>query len=381
MNALLIGASGYLGGLVAAGLLRDTGALIVAPLRAARTREGILAPIRDELRSEGRAECIDFERIVTVPLPSTADWSALDAVVEHYGIDQIVHCAGSVDYFNSELLREANIALTARLLELAKRHAMRRFVFLSTAFSSGYIDRPVREELHTDGDGIDPTEYTRTKRSAEALVAAGGVPYLIVRPGIVIGDSRDGRYSGKAYGLYQFWTAFERLLTDRYHEVLHVISPRVQLQLVHQNAFKNAFVAACRHLPLNSIVNLTSRPDALPTARALTQQFCERVARPQQIFFYNKLADVRADIVDRRMRMLLEFTAVNSEIAMHAWRFDNTALHTLRSLGLQFVDATLDTVLTCQNRFVQGSPRIQAYLAKNADLFAAQPGTVEVGAA
>ncbi len=79
--------------------------------------------------------------------------------------------------------------------------------------------------------------------------------------------------------------------------------------------------------------------------------------------------------------MLLEFTAVNSEISAHAWRFDNTALRMLRALGLQFADATLATVLTCQNRFVADSPRIQAYLTKNAELFAAHPDTNEVGAA
>jgi nucleoside-diphosphate-sugar epimerase len=380
VNSLLIGGSGYLGGLVAAGLLSDTDQLIVAPIRGARTRDSVLAPIREELRCEGLDGRIDFERVVTVPLPAGDDLNSLDEIVERYAIEQIVHCAGSVDYFNSELLHEANIVLTARLLDLAKRHAMKRFVFLSTAFSSGYVDRPVREELHDDL-GSDPTEYTKTKRDAEALVARAGIPYLIVRPSIVIGDSRDGRYAGKAYGLYQFWTAFERLLTDRYREVYHLISPRVQLHLIHQNAFKNAFVAACRHLPRNSIVNLTSKLDHLPTARALTQQFCENVARPQQIFFYNKLADVRADIVDRRMRMLLEFTAVNSEISSHAWRFENSALRSLRSLGLQFVDATLETVLTCQDRFVANSPRIQAYLTNNAELFAAHPGTVEVGAA
>jgi nucleoside-diphosphate-sugar epimerase len=380
VNTLLIGSSGYLGGLVAAGLLADGDELFVAPIRANRTRDGVLATIQAELRSEGVADRIDLGRVVTVPLPSDDDWSELDAVVERFAIAQIVHCAGSVDYFNAEVLHEANIVLTSRLLELAKRHAMARFVFLSTAFSSGYIDGTVREELHTAG-GIDPTEYTKTKRDAEALVAASGIPYLIVRPSIVIGDSRDGRYAGKAYGLYQFWTAFERLLTDRYREVYHLISPRVQLQLLHQNSFKNAFVAACRHLPLNSIVNLTSRLDHLPTARALTQQFCEKVARPQQILFYNKLADVRAEIVDKRMRMLLEFTAVNSEISAHAWRFENSALRTLRALGLQFADATLETVLTCQDRFVGASPRIQAYLAKNVDAFAAHPATVEVGAA
>jgi nucleoside-diphosphate-sugar epimerase len=380
MNALLIGSSGYLGGLVAAGLLDSGDHVIVAPIRGSHTRESVLGPIREELRCEGVAARVDFDRIVTVPLPAGDDWTSIDELVERHAIEQIVHCAGSVDYFNSALLHAANIVLTGQLLELARRHALKRFVFLSTAFSSGYIDGPVREELHL-GEGSDPTEYTKTKRDAEALVASSGVPYLILRPSVVIGDSRDGRYAGKPYGLYQFWTAFERLLTDRYREAMHVISPRVPQQLIHQNAFKNGFIAACRHLPVNSIVNLVSLPDALPTARGIAQQFCERIARPHELFFYNKLSDVRAEINDRRMRMLLEFTAVNSEISAHAWRFESTALRALRALGLQFADTTLETVLTCQNRFVEKSPRIQAYLAKYEGLFATNPGTVEVGAA
>ncbi len=380
MNTLLLGGSGYLGGLVASGLLSDNQGLIIAPIRGSHTRESVLAPIAEELACEGLSGQVDLERIVTVPLPDVDDNETFDRLVKRFNIEQIVNCAGSVDYFNSALLHAANIVFTGRLLDLAKRHAMKRFVFLSTAFSSGYIDRPVQERLHT-AIGDDPTEYTKSKREAEALVAASGVPYLIVRPSIVIGDSRDGRYYGKAYGLYQFWTAFERLLTDRYREIFHIISPRVQLHVIHQNAFKDGFVAACRHLPLNSIVNLTSRLDALPTARALALQFCEKVARPQEVFFYNRLADVRAEIADRRMRMLLEFTAVNSEISSHAWRFENAALRTLRSIGLQFADATLDTVLTCQNRFVERSARIQAYLSKNEHLFAENSGTIEVGVA
>lgn len=380
MNTLLLGSSGYLGGLVASGLLSDGDGLIIAPIRGTHTHESVLKTIREEIACEGLTESVDFDRMITVPLPAPDDVQSLDALVKRFHIEQIVNCAGSVDYFNSALLHAANIVLTGNLLDLAKRHAMKRFVFLSTAFSSGYVDRPVRETLHDDF-GNDPTEYTKTKREAEALVAASGVPYLIVRPSIVIGDSRDGRYSGKAYGLYQFWTAFERMLTDRYRETLHMISPRVQLHLIHQNAFKDGFSAALRHLPINSIVNLTSKMESLPTARALAQQFCERVARPHEIFFYNKLADVRADVVDRRMRMMLEFTAVNSEISTHAWRFDNTALRKLRSIGLQFADATLDTVLNCQDRFVERSSRIQAYLTKNEHLFAERPGTIEVGAA
>ncbi len=380
MNArasLLVGSTGFLGGLVAAGLLAETSGVIVAPIRSAHTRESVVATIREELEREGVAGSVDFDRFVTVPL----DFATLPEVCAKYGVSEILHCAGSVDYFNSLKLREANIDLTTDLLALAKRFAMRRFVFLSTAFSSGFVDGLVREQFHEATQG-DPTEYITSKRDAERLVAASGVPYLIVRPSIVIGDSRDGRYSGKAYGLYQFWSAFERFLSDRYRDALHVIAPHEQLQLVHQDSFKNGFIAACAHMPDNTIIHLTSRGATLPTSREISQLWFETIARPQEVFYYADREAVEVSSLDRRMKTFLEFTAVNSELSAHRWRFDDSALKGLCERGLRFAHTTIETVRICQDRFVGQSQRLQAYLEKNKEQFPSKkPDVTEVNPA
>ncbi len=371
---LLVGSTGFLGGLVAAGLLAETQSTIVAPIRSSHTRESVLATIREELVREGVAQTIDFERFVTVPL----DFAELADACATYGVSEILHCAGSVDYFNSQKLREANIDLTTDLLGLAKRFAMRRFVFLSTAFSSGYVDGVVRERFHEATEG-DPTEYITSKRDAERLVATSGIPYLIVRPSIVIGDSRDGRYSGKAYGLYQFWSAFERFLSDRYRDALHVIAPHEQLQLVHQDSFKNGFIAACAHMPDDTIIHLTSRGATLPTSREISQLWFETIARPHEVFYYSGRDAVENSALDRRMKTFLEFTAVNSELSAHRWRFEDSALRGLCERGLRFAHTTIETVRICQDQFVAQSHRLQAYLEKNKEQFpSTKPDVVEV---
>ena len=360
-GVLLVGATGHLGGLIASGILAEGEGTIVVPMRDPGKQSEMVAQIRDELCREGVLGDIDLGRLVVVPLPAHGRFHELDETLVRFGVEEIVHCAGSVDYFDPIRLREANIDLTADLLEVARRLRLRRFIFLSTAFSSGYAEGCVPELLHPSPK-LDPTEYTRSKRDAEFLVAESGVPYLIVRPSIVIGDSRDGRYTGKPYGIYQFWFSGERFLSDRYRDVMHVVAPLRALPVLHQDSFKKSFMAARRHLAENKIVHLCSRPDRLPTVRALFNLWFETVMCPQQLHHYDRIEDVPLEGLDRRLRTWLEFTAVNSEISGHAWSFESTNLDSLRNAGLSFADATLDTVRLCQDRFVAESSRLTAYL-------------------
>src|SRR5262249_43075584 len=177
-----------------------------------------------ELAAEGRpARDEDLARIVTLPLPPPERIDGLLSDVADLGVRDILHCAGSLSYFNVRKLQAGNLDLTRAIPSLGAAPALRRFVYLSTAYSAGFTDRPIPEALH-DGPCEDPTEYTRTKREAELLVAGSGLPYVIVRPSIVIGDSRDGRYGGKPYGIYQLWKAGGRYLANTVPRVLHVVA-------------------------------------------------------------------------------------------------------------------------------------------------------------
>ena len=162
-----------------------------------------------------------------------------------FNIQEVVHCAGSLSYHDETSLQAGNIDLTRSLVKSARNAGAQRFTYVPTAFASGLMDGPVPEILF-DGGRSDPAAYMRSKREAEWIVAESGIPYLILRPAIVIGDSRDGRYPGKPFALYRVWHSAERFATHRYMPVIHAIAPKIPLQVVHQDAFQLALLAAFR---------------------------------------------------------------------------------------------------------------------------------------
>jgi nucleoside-diphosphate-sugar epimerase len=378
-GVLLTGGSGYVGGLIASTLLIHEDVEIVAPVRSGVERAAFLEPIHAEVRLAGYAFDEEVaDRIHLVPLPpSGAGFEELDAAVAEYRVDEVIHSAGCLDYFNAGALEEVNVGLTRRLLDAASRWNVRRFIYISTAFSSGYLFRPVAESLHETA-GKDPTDYTRTKRVAEQFVAASGIPYLILRPSIIIGDSRDGHYSGKQYGLYQLWAGMERLLCREWHPKMHVLAPRQAVQLVHQDAFQAAFLAAYRHLPPGTIMNVVSDPETLPDLRALWDLWLDACLRPAATYYYERMADIPLREINGKQRALLALASVNLQIASHPWRFETTTMESLRASGMNFRDATRDTVALCQDVFIAESKLIQTFFAEHRASFAAETAQIDV---
>jgi nucleoside-diphosphate-sugar epimerase len=361
---LITGGSGFLGSLVAAAALAESDATVLLPIREPHTRDSVLAPIVAELAAEGRpVREAALARVVTVPLPPPERTAELLPIARELGVRDILHCAGCLSYFNLNKLQAGNLDLTRSFLALGADLAVRRFVYLSTAYSAGFTDRPIAERLH-DEPGSDPTDYTRTKREAEWMVADSGLPFVIVRPSIVIGDSRDGRYGGKPYGIYQLWTAGERYLSDGFPPVLHVVAGTKPVNFVHQDAFKNGFWSAYRSLPDGSVLHLVSRDDALPTMRDLWELWLSVHGGPREVHFFERLEDVPDEEVAPQVRLWLDFTAVNNEIAAVRWDFASETLQDLRRGGLAMTDASLATVAIAQRRFVADSPKLQAFVER-----------------
>ncbi|MEU4847690.1 SDR family oxidoreductase [Streptomyces gilvosporeus] len=95
-------------------------------------------------------------------------------------IDVIVHAAADTSFGAESALVETNVAGTARIVELAQESDA-RLVYVSTAFSGVGAD-----------DDSPALAYARTKAHAEELVRASGLRAVIVRPSIIVGDSRTG---------------------------------------------------------------------------------------------------------------------------------------------------------------------------------------------
>ena len=382
-SVLLTGATGYLGGLIAATLLAGEDVELVLPVRGGHDVESIARPVRAEIEVRGSTFAPSYlERLRPVELPPLDSLDRLDGAAAAFGVTEIIHCAGCLDYFDRPTLEEVNVHFTRRLAERARAWGVSRFVYLSTAFSSGYLDGVVPERLHGEPPS-DPTDYTRTKREAERVVAESGVPYLILRPSIVIGDSRDGHYSGKQYGLYQLWSGMERLLCREWSADIHAFAPEQPLSLLHQDAFQKIFLAALRWLPDNSILNLVSQHDRLPDMRQLWRLWVTECLRPDSVYYYSRMSDIPVREINTRQRALMGLASVNLEIASHPWRFETANMSWLRGRGLEFPDTTLESVAVCQRRFAGESQTIKNFLAQIAhrppaatQFFDAGPGGV-----
>lgn len=110
-----------------------------------------------------------------------ADYARLCAQV-----DVVMHTAGVVGFgHTAEQYRATNIEGTRNVAQLA-RDAGARLVHVSTAF--------VEEGLSTISA---PSGYEASKREGDAVVRAAGVPAVIVRPSIVVGDSETGEIAAQ----------------------------------------------------------------------------------------------------------------------------------------------------------------------------------------
>lgn len=119
---------------------------------------------------------------------------SLAALLAEFEPEVLIHSWAMCDLDLCEqipaMAEKVNIEGTETILKAAARvKNLKRFVYISTDHvfdgESGYYseeDAPVPKHV-----------YGRTKLAAEKLVQASGLPWQILRPGLVIGDSLQGR--------------------------------------------------------------------------------------------------------------------------------------------------------------------------------------------
>jgi nucleoside-diphosphate-sugar epimerase len=119
---------------------------------------------------------------------SAADYTALVRRV-----DAVIHSAAVTDFNRTDGSLEAtNVEGTKRILDFASAAGV-PFYHLSTAYVHATVD----------GErGRTAVGYAASKRAGEDLVRASGLPHVIFRPSVVVGDSRTGEVRS-FQGLYR----------------------------------------------------------------------------------------------------------------------------------------------------------------------------------
>jgi nucleoside-diphosphate-sugar epimerase len=179
MHVLVTGAAGLIGGEVCA-RLANAGHRVTALVRSnpdVLANDGTPAAVSEVLTGDLSQEGMGLDPVV------------LDRLAGE--IDLVLHCAALTRFdLAQEAYRATNIDGTARALELARRAAA-GFLHVSTAYVCGDRSGPISEDDELPAGGFT-NGYEASKAEAEALVRASGVPFVIARPSIVVGDSRTG---------------------------------------------------------------------------------------------------------------------------------------------------------------------------------------------
>lgn len=111
--------------------------------------------------------------------------------------DSVIHAAASLNRRSEKSCLNVNLRGTLSVITLARAardlHGLRRFSFVSTVAVAGHRqNETVGEAEAIDWSRSDYDPYARTKKFCEVMVREllSDVPITIVRPSIVLGDSR-----------------------------------------------------------------------------------------------------------------------------------------------------------------------------------------------
>ena len=137
-------------------------------------------------------------------------------------IDEFWHIAGLTDFHESrrEQLEKVNIDGTRNALELARRLKAHRFYHVSTAYVAGIHSEPVPED-YLAPNPIFRNPYEETKYHGEILVRASQLPWVIIRPSIIMGDSQTGDVDNDKmiYGAMKVYDMFRKLVEREYRDL------------------------------------------------------------------------------------------------------------------------------------------------------------------
>jgi long-chain acyl-CoA synthetase len=263
---LLTGGTGFLGTEVAARLLARADLEIISLVPASADAAAVAAcsrawwhrpQLRSALGSRIRAVVGD----VTRPRLGLDPRTDADLC---YRVTHIVHAAADLRVDTSvEELRRTNVDGVAHVLEFARSvRGLSRLVHVSTAYVAGGRTGTVGEDDLTDAFGFE-SPYEQTKYEGERLVrtASSELPVSIVRPAMIVGDSR----TGDVKTFNTFYTPLRMLLSGQLRIV--PASRRLRVNIVPVDYVADAIVRLAFEPAAEGLTfHLTTPTGQLPTA-------------------------------------------------------------------------------------------------------------------
>jgi thioester reductase-like protein len=269
-----------------------------------------------------------------------------DVAFERFGIEEaryrdlasrvsrIVHCAAAAR-FDLELdeARRTNVGGTRNILDFGRAcAALGRIDYIGTAYVSGKRTGVIREDELNEGQEHNNT-YERSKMEAEMLVRENmrELPITILRPSIVICDSRTGRASR--------FNGFYRAMRMYAQGILNVVpgNPSSAMDLVpvdyvteaaHAITHDPSSVGACYHLTAG-LDNVTSLEEISELASRHFGRAPFAIVPPEEFAAY--ISKMKDKLGEKELGMINEIMLYMPYLISEL-RFDSSK--TVRETGL-----------------------------------------------
>jgi nucleoside-diphosphate-sugar epimerase len=192
----LTGATGFLGSHLMASLLSEGYRITV--LGRSNKEDSLKERISRLLRwfgieeSGGQLELVEIDFLKPMLGMPEAEYKNLCSNTE-----QIIHCASDTSFTERkrDIVFKSNVNSLQGILEFADNAGVKFFHYISTAYVAGVNVTVSKECLSSSTDFLNV--YEESKALAENIIAAfckkNSIPFTIIRPSIVYGDSRTGR--------------------------------------------------------------------------------------------------------------------------------------------------------------------------------------------
>jgi thioester reductase-like protein len=249
-------------------------------------------------------------------------WDRLSAEVT-----RVIHSAATVRFDHSlEEARRINVEGTRRLLDFAAgARNLKSLAYVGTAYVAGERSDLVHEGELNIGQSFRNT-YEQTKSEAEALVRSrlGTLPAVILRPSIIVGDSRTGVTSSfkmMYWPLKIYARRLWRTVPGYPDAVLDIVPVDYVASAVARLAFDEA--------ALGSTVHLCAGPRASATIQQVAQRAAEyfNVREPRYVdpnFFFAAIRPILfMTLWGRKRRILRDGRAYRDYFTMKM-QFDTT---------------------------------------------------------
>jgi nucleoside-diphosphate-sugar epimerase len=202
-NIVVTGAGGFLGTHLLRKFIKQTDAVIYAVVRNKWSAQS--ADLQE--LGAGRVHLVTGD----ISSPNVARISTLPR------IDEFWHLAGSTDFQRRDLAMSVNVMGTSNVLNLARRLDVRAFFHVSTAYVAGLHQGLVAEDTLLESPEFRNV-YEESKYQGERIVRESGLPFIIMRPSIIMGDSVTGEAKSDkmVYGVLKLCERALRTLQKEY---------------------------------------------------------------------------------------------------------------------------------------------------------------------